>query len=79
VIEAVVCLKTTLLTVRGIATVSFTFLVVTGIYELLLRAIGNQPPFFALAALVIATMYVLILAYLLFDYTGDLRAVLAVQ
>lgn len=72
-------LKTTLLSLRGIATVTFTFLVVTAIYQLLLRMIGNQPPFFLLAALVIAVMYILILAYLLFDYTRDLRAVPAEQ
>src|SRR6266567_2858889 len=67
-------LKATLLSLRGIATVTFTFLVVTAIYELLLRMIGNQPPFFVLAALVIAVMYILILAYSLFDYTRELRA-----
>ena len=67
-------LKTTLLSLRGIATVTFIFLVVTAIYELLLRIIGNQPPFFLLAALVIAVMYIFILANLLFDYTKELRA-----
>ena len=46
----------------------------TAIYELLLRIIGNQPPFFLLAALVIAVMYIFLLAYLLFDYTKELRA-----
>jgi hypothetical protein len=66
-------LKTTLLSLRGIATVTFIFLVVTAIYELLLRIIGNQPPFFLLAALVIAVMYIFILAYLLFDYAKELR------
>jgi hypothetical protein len=67
-------LKTTLLSLRGIATVTFIFLVVTAIYELLLRIIGNLPPFFLLAALVIAVMDIFILAYLLFDYTRELRA-----
>ena len=52
---------------------TFIFLVVTAIYELLLRIIGNQPPFFLLAALAIAVMYIFILAYLLFDYTKELR------
>ena len=70
-------LKTTLLSLRGIATVTFIFLVVTAIYELLLRIIGNQPPFFLLAALVIAVMYVFILAYLLFDYTRELRGIVS--
>src|SRR6266516_1321662 len=72
--ESTQLLKTTLLSLRGIATVTFIFLVVTAIYEFLLRTIGNQPPFFLLAALVIAVMYVFILAYLLFDYTRELRA-----
>jgi len=72
--ESAQLLKTTLLSLRGIATVTFTFLVVTAIYELLLQMIGNQPPFFVLAALVIAVMYILILAYSLFDYTRELRA-----
>ena len=66
--------KTTLLSLRGIATVTFIFLVVTAIYELLLRIIGNLPPFFLLAALVIAVMYIFIMAKLLFDYTKELRA-----
>ena len=66
--------KTTLLSLRGIATVTFIFLVVTAIYELLLRIIGNLPPFFLLAALVIAVMYIFIMAKLLFDYTQELRA-----
>ena len=73
-IKAAPLLKTTLLSLRGIATVTFIFLVVTAIYELLLRIIGNLPPFFLLAALVIAVMYIFILAYLLFDYTKELRA-----
>jgi len=72
--ESVQLLKTTLLSLRGIATVTFIFLVVAAIYELLLRIIGNQPPFFVLAALVIAVMYIFILAYSLFDYTRELRA-----
>ncbi len=67
-------IRTTLLSLRGIATMTFIFLVVTAIYELLLRIIGNQPPFFLLAALAIAVMYIFILAYLLFDYTKELRA-----
>lgn len=67
-------IRATLLSLRGIATVTFIFLIVTAIYELLLRIIGNQPPFFLLAALVIAVMYIFILAYLLFDYTKELRA-----
>ncbi len=41
-------------------------------YELLLRIVGNQPPFFLLAALVTASMYVFILAYCLFDYAKEL-------
>src|SRR6266568_1969549 len=67
-------LKATLLSLRGIATVTFMFLVVTAIYELFLRIVGNQPPFFLLAALVTASMYVFILAYSLFDYAKELRA-----
>ena len=43
-------------------------------YELLLRIISNQPPFFLLAALIIAVMYIFILAYVLFDYVKGLRA-----
>jgi len=72
--EAAQLLKTTLLCLRGIATVTFIFLVVTAIYELLLRIISNQPPFFLLAALIIAVMYIFILAYVLFDYVKGLRA-----
>ena len=71
--ETAALFKTTLLSLRGIATVTFIFLIVTVIYELLLRIIGNQPPFFLLAALVIDVMYILILGYLLFDYTKELR------
>src|SRR5437879_7261296 len=67
-------LTATLLSLRGIATVTFIFLVVTAIYELLLRIVGNQPPFFLLAVLVIASMYVFILAYCLFDYAKEVRA-----
>jgi len=66
-------LRVTLLSLRGIATITFIFLVVTAIYELLLRIVGNQPPFFLLAALVTASMYVFILAYCLFDYAKELR------
>ena len=66
-------LKTSLLSLRGIATVTFIFLVVTAIYELFLRIVGNQPPFFLLAALVTTSMYVFILAYCLFDYAKELR------
>ena len=73
-LKAAQLLKTTLLSLRGIATVTFIFLVITAIYELLLRIIGNLPPFFLLAALVIAVMYIFILAKLLFDYTKELRA-----
>ena len=69
-------IRATLLSLRGIATVTFIFLIVTAIYELLLRIIGNQPPFFLLAALVIVVMYIFVLAYLLFDYTKELRACL---
>src|SRR5436309_10124021 len=65
-------LTATLLSLRGIATVTFIFLVITAIYELLLRIVGNQPPFFLLAALVTASMYVFILAYCLFDYAKEL-------
>jgi hypothetical protein len=66
-------LPATLLSLRGIATVTSMFLVVTAIYELLLRIVGNQPPFFLLAALVTASMYIFILAYCLFDYAKELR------
>jgi hypothetical protein len=72
--EAAHLFKTTLLSLRGIATVTFIFLVVTAIYEVLLRIIGNQPPFFLLAALIIAMMYIFILAYSLFDYVKELSA-----
>ena len=68
-------LKATLLSCRGIATVTFIFLAVTAIYALLLRIVGNQPPFFLLAALISAAMYVLVLAYVFFDYTQELGAV----
>ena len=64
-------LTATLLSLRGIATVTFIFLVVTAIYELFLRIVGNQPPFFLLAALVTASMYVFILAYCLFAYAKE--------
>lgn len=67
-------LKATLLSARGIATVTFIFLAVTAIYELLLRIVGNQPPFFLLAALISTAMYVLVLAYVLFDYTQEFKA-----
>ena len=66
-------LKATLLSLRAIATVTFMFLVVTAIYQLLLRIVGNQPPFFLLAALVTTSVYVFILAYCLFDYAKELR------
>src|SRR6266567_3870984 len=66
-------LTATLLSLRGIATVTFVFLVVTAIYEWLLRIVGNQPPFFLLAALVTASMYVFILAYCLFAYAKEFR------
>lgn len=66
-------LTVTLLSLRGIVTITFIFLVVTAIYELLLRIVGNQPPFFLLAALVTTSMYVFILAYCLFDYAKELR------
>ena len=68
-------LTATLLSLRDIATVTFMFLVVTAIYELLLRIVGNQPPFFLLAALVTASMYVFILAYCLVDYIKELRGI----
>ena len=68
-------LRATLLSFRGIATVTFIFLAVTAIYELLLRIVGNQPPFFLLATLVSAAMYVLILAYVLFDYVHECRII----
>jgi hypothetical protein len=44
-------LKAALLSLRGIATVTFMFLVVIAIYELLLRMVGNQPPFSSLQRL----------------------------
>ncbi len=66
-------LQASLLSLRGIATITFIFLVVTAIYELLLRIVGNQPPFFLLAALVTTSMYVFILAYCLVDYAKELR------
>ena len=68
-------LSASLLSFRGIATVTFIFLAVTAIYELLLRIVGNQPPFFLLATLVSAAMYVLILAYVLFDYVHECRII----
>src|SRR5436305_4653300 len=43
--EAKRLLNATLLSLRGIATVTFMFLVVTAIYELLLRIVGNQQPY----------------------------------
>jgi len=66
-------LRATLLSLRGIATVTFIFLAITAIYELLLRMVGNQPPFFLLATLVSAAMYVFILAYILFDSIQEFR------
>ena len=66
-------LQTTLHSLRAIATVTFMYLVVIGIDELLLRIVGNQPPFFLLAALVTVSMYVFILAFCLFDYAKELR------
>jgi len=66
-------LQTTLLSLRGIATISFLFLVLTALYALFLRIAGNQPPFFLIAALVIASMYILILAYVLFDFLKVLK------
>ena len=66
-------LKATLISIRGIATLTFIFLALTAIYALFLRIVGNQPPFFLIAALVIASMYVLILAYSLIDHVRDLR------
>lgn len=67
-------LRATLLSLRGIATMTVIFVVMAAIYELLLRIIGNQPPFFLLAALIITAMYIFILAYLLFDYINEIRA-----
>src|SRR5207245_5802811 len=66
-------LKATLLSLRGIATVTFIFLVITAIYEFFLRIVGDQPPFFLLAALVTASMYVFILADCLFAYAKEFR------
>src|SRR5437764_12013051 len=44
--EAKQLLNTTLLSIRSIATGTFIFLVITAIYELLLRIVGNHQPFF---------------------------------
>ena len=66
-------LKVSALSLRGIATMTVIFIVLIGLYELLLRIVGNQPPFFLIVALLTACMYVLVLAYALFDYTRDLR------
>jgi len=66
-------LKVSALSLRGIATMTVIFIILIALYELLLRIIGNQPPFFLMVALVTASMYVLVLAYALFDYTRDLR------
>ena len=66
-------LKVSVLSLRGIATMTVIFIILIALYELLLRIIGNQPPFFLMVALVTASMYVLVLAYALFDYTRDLR------
>jgi hypothetical protein len=66
-------LKVSALSLRGIATMTVIFIVLIALYELLLRIVGNQPPFFLMVALVTASMYVLVLAYALFDYTRDLR------
>jgi hypothetical protein len=66
-------LKVSALSLRGIATTVVIFIVLISLYELLLRIVGNQPPFFLIVALVTASMYVLVLAYALFDYTRDLR------
>jgi hypothetical protein len=66
-------LKVSVLSLRGIATMTVIFIVLIAFYELLLRIVGNQPPFFLMAALVTASMYVFVLAYALFDYTKDLR------
>lgn len=68
-------LQVTLLSLRAIATVSFIYLVVIGIDALFLRIVGNQPPFFLLAALITTSMYVFNLAYCLFDYTKELRGI----
>lgn len=66
-------LKVSALSLRGIATMTVIFIILIGLYELLLRIVGNQPPFFLIVALLTASMYVLVLAYVLFDYTRDLR------
>ena len=66
-------LKVSALSLRGIATMTVIFIVLIGLYELLLRIVGNQPPFFLIVALLTASMYVLVLAYELFDYTRDVR------
>lgn len=66
-------LKVSALSLRGIATMTVIFIILIALYELLLRIIGNQPPFFLMVALVTPSMYVLVLAYALFDYTRDLR------
>ena len=65
-------LKVSALSLRGIATMTVIFIVLIALYELLLRIVGNQPPFFLIVALVTAAMYVFVLAYVLFDYTRDL-------
>jgi uncharacterized membrane protein YbhN (UPF0104 family) len=66
-------LKVSALSLRGITTTVVIFIALIALYELLLRIVGNQPPFFLIVALVTASMYVLVLAYALFDYTRDLR------
>lgn len=66
-------LKVSALSLRGIATMTVIFIVLIALYELLLRIVGNQPPFFLMVALVTASLYVLVLAYALFDYTRDMR------
>jgi hypothetical protein len=66
-------LKVSALSLRGIATTAVIFIALIALYELLLRIVGNQPPFFLIVALVTASMYVLVLVYALFDYTRDLQ------
>lgn len=66
-------LKVSALSLRGMATMTVVFIVLIAFYELLLRIVGNQPPFFLMVALVTASMFVLVLAYVLFDYTKDMR------
>ena len=66
-------LKVSALSLRGIVTMTVIFIVLIALYELLLRIVGNQPPFFLMVALVTASMYVLVLAYALFDYIKDLQ------